>query len=260
MCERTLGSGVTSTTKSANDNGMRRPVTLLALSCLLAIGGCRNQSAEATPANKAGAGISVLELYQSQGCSSCPPAIKNANALADRPDVLVLTFSVTYWDYLGWKDIYGQPGFTQRQHDYANGSGRSRVYTPQMIVNGKAALVGDRPDEIRTVIARSGMIPRLKLGAVDTKSVSLLSQPLGETVDLWLVRYDSGSRNVPIRAGENAGRTIAHRNIVVELTRVGSWNGAAKRFGLPAAPEPGLSSALLAQRPSGGQLLAAVKI
>lgn len=238
---------------------MRPSLALIALSCLSAVGGCRNETAEATPKAASDPSISVLELYQSQGCSSCPPAIRNANALADRKDLLVLTFSVTYWDYLGWKDIYGQRRFTQRQHDYANGAGRSRVYTPQMIVNGHAALVGDRPDEVRSTITKSGAIPQIRVIPMGPRSIALAGQPLEAPVDLWLVRYDPNSRVVPIRAGENAGRTIAHRNIVIGLTRLGSWDGKPKHFNLPAATESGLRSALLAQRPHGGRLLAAAK-
>src|SRR5882757_4787911 len=83
----------------------------------------------------------VVELFQSQGCSSCPPAIANVNALADRPDILALSFSVTYWDYLGWKDTFAQQAFTARQRDYARGL-HGEVYTPQVVINGRAGLVG----------------------------------------------------------------------------------------------------------------------
>ncbi|WP_169731714.1 DUF1223 domain-containing protein [Sphingomonas jaspsi] len=206
-------------------------------------------------------GLSVIELYESQGCSSCPPAIRNANALADRKDMLVLTFSVTYWDYLGWKDIYGQPAFTQRQHDYANGSGRSRVSTPQMIINGRTALVGDRPDEIRADLAKTGRIPTLSVTSTNPGTISLRSsgKPQGRS-DVWLVRYDPHSLNVPIRSGENAGRTIAHRNVVFGLKRLGGWDGSARTFDVPAAGRPGLAEAILVQAPNGGPLLAAAKL
>ena len=84
----------------------------------------------------------VVELFQSQGCSSCPPAIANINAIAARPDILALTFAVTYWDQLGWKDTFARPEFTGRQWDYAHAGGRSQVATPQTIVNGRLVTNG----------------------------------------------------------------------------------------------------------------------
>lgn len=238
---------------------------LLALPAAMLLASCDSRPAEAagppTTVPPSGAGLTVVELYQSQGCSSCPPAIRNANALAGRKDLLVLMFSVTYWDYLGWKDVYGKPAFTARQRDYADGLGNSRVYTPQIVVNGSAALVGDRPDEIRSVIKRSGQVATIGVADSAGGSVTLAAMPsLKRPADLWLVRYDPKSRNVPVRAGENAGRTIAHRDIVVDLKRLGSWNGKAAKFALPPASEPGLSTALLAQAPHGGALLAAAKL
>ena len=84
----------------------------------------------------------VVELFQSQGCSSCPPANANVMALSDRPDLLTLSFEVTYWDELGWKDTFGSPQYTARQWDYAHGFHRTQVFTPQVVVNGRADVVG----------------------------------------------------------------------------------------------------------------------
>src|SRR5580693_943584 len=84
----------------------------------------------------------VVELFQSQGCSSCPPANANVMAIADRPDVLALSFGVTYWDSLGWKDTFASPKFTARQWDYAHGLGHSNVFTPQVVINGRRDGVG----------------------------------------------------------------------------------------------------------------------
>src|ERR1700744_2992761 len=96
----------------------------------------------------------VVELFQSQGCSSCPPAIANVNALADRPDILALSFSVTYWDYLGWKDTFAQPVFTQRQRDYARNL-PGGVYTPEVVINGRTPIVGIKRDELAGAVARA---------------------------------------------------------------------------------------------------------
>lgn len=105
----------------------------------------------------------VVELYQSQGCSSCPPAIANINAIADRPAVLALTFAVTCWDRLGWKDTFARPAFTARQWEYARAGGRGQVATPQTIVNGRAVTNGgDRAALLRTIRQRIG-VPRVRL-------------------------------------------------------------------------------------------------
>ena len=97
----------------------------------------------------------VIELFQSQGCSSCPPANANVLALAERPDVLALSFQVTYWDQLGWKDTFASPQVTQRQWDYARTLKHSQVWTPQVVVNGRIDTVGTRRGEIEQVIAKA---------------------------------------------------------------------------------------------------------
>ena len=199
----------------------------------------------------------VIELYQSQGCSSCPPAIRNLNALADRPDVLTLTFSVTYWDALGWKDTFASPAQTARQWDYARGFGHTEVWTPQVIVDGRGDVVGVRPGEIEGLVARTPQRagPVLTLAGA-TVAVGAGAAPAGGA-DIWLVRYDPRTLAVAVRAGENDGRTIDHRNVVRQLVRIGRWTGTAATLPLPA-PVDGLKTAVLVQR-SGGPVLAAVR-
>ena len=201
----------------------------------------------------------VVELYQSQGCSSCPPADAVLNALADRRDVLALNFAVTYWDQLGWKDSFAQPIFTRRQWDYAGRGGRDNVATPQMIVNGTGVLTGNRRVDVDAAIARfarRGAEPTLN---VDGAVVAIGGAEVTGPSTLWLVRYDPRTINVPIRAGENAGRTLPHRNIVRELIPLGSWRGKPMRIALPGG-KPGLASALLLQQGKGGPILAARKL
>src|SRR5512147_411257 len=96
----------------------------------------------------------VIELFQSQGCSDCPPANANVMALADRPDLLTLSFGVTYWDQLGWKDTFASPVNTARQWDYAHAFHRSVVFTPEVVVNGRADTVGADRAELEAVIRR----------------------------------------------------------------------------------------------------------
>ena len=199
----------------------------------------------------------VAELYQSQGCSSCPPADAVLNALADRRDVLALSFAVTYWDQLGWKDTFASPAFTQRQWDYARAAGRGSVATPQMIVNGRGAINGGNRAEVDAAIRRFARPAGEPAIAGDAQSVTIATGK-GHAV-IWLVRYDPRTIPVPIRAGENGGRTIAHRNIVRQLIRLGAWTGAAASYRLPASP-PGLVSAVIAQQAVGGPIIAARRI
>lgn len=199
----------------------------------------------------------VVELYQSQGCSSCPPADAVLNSLADRADVLALSFAVTYWDQLGWKDTFASPAFTQRQWDYARAAGRTYVATPQIVVNGRGAVTGgDRAqvDEAIHRFSRAGAGPAIvREGAAITIGVGK-----GNAI-AWLVRYDPRTIAVPIRAGENNGRTIPHRNIVHQLVRLGQWTGAPLRLALPQGPAS-LSSAVLLQQGTGGAIIAAHRL
>ena len=202
----------------------------------------------------------VVELFQSQGCSSCPPANANVNAIADRPDVLALSFAVTYWDQLGWKDTFGSPRWTARQWDYARHAGRPQVGTPQVIVNGGPAIVGSNRQQLDAVIAKAGPPRGGPELAVAGSTLRVGSRPAAAPSTVWLVRYDPRSRAVPIRAGENGGRTLPHRDIVRELVKLGIWTGPAASWTIPAAQEAGLASAVIVQRGAGGPIVAALKI
>lgn len=204
----------------------------------------------------AGQPLTVVELFTSQGCSSCPPANANLIKVKDRPGVLALSFNVTYWDYLGWKDTFGREEFTQRQVTYEPSLGRSGPFTPQVVVNGDADAVGAQPGEIEQLIASSGHAKGPALSLAGGKiSIGAGSAPGGKA-DVWLVRYASGVVEVPVARGENTGRTLPHANVVHSLTRLGSWTGDAETLALPAA-SVGLNSAVLVQTPGGGPILAA---
>ena len=202
----------------------------------------------------------VVELFQSQGCSSCPPANANVAALADRPDILALSFSVTYWDQLGWKDTFARPEYTARQWDYAHALRHADVFTPQVVVNGRADTVGNDRGQLWGVIraaARAGVGPDVTVagGAVQIGGGPAPTRP----ADVWLVRYDPRSVEVPIRRGENGGKTLPHKNIVHALIRLGSWRGQPVRFALPLAPDPAWRVAILVQADGAGPILAAAK-
>jgi hypothetical protein len=224
-----------------------RPFALLC--AIMAIG--------AAPA--ADAGPVVVELFQSQGCSSCPPADANLAKIADRPDVIALSFAVTYWDGQGWKDTFARPEFTARQWAYAHGFRRAQVFTPEVVADGRRDGVGiDLADFARLVgHAAPPAGPQLTL-ADQAVTIGAASRPAA-AADVWLVRYDPRTVQVPIRGGENGGRTLPHRNIVHELTRIGAWSGGAETLRLPPARTPGLVSAVLVQAPGGGPILAAAR-
>jgi hypothetical protein len=201
----------------------------------------------------------VLELYQSQGCSSCPPALAVLNEIADRPDVLALNFAVTYWDQLGWKDSFAQPAFTARQWDYARAGGRSNVQTPQLIVDGRMAILGSRKKEVESAIANHRKVPGAPTIATRGSTVTIGAGALSRSAKVWLVDYDPHRVDVPINAGENGGRTLPHRNIVRQLTVLGSWSGKSLTLPLPR-PKTGLARAILVQIDHGGPVLAGRKI
>jgi hypothetical protein len=201
----------------------------------------------------------VVELFQSQGCSSCPPANANLLTIVDRPDVLALSFGVTYWDDLGWKDTFASPKFTARQWDYAHGLGHSQVFTPQVVVNGRKDGVGADSREFQGLIAQGERAPRGPDLILDGGQVRVGAGKPAGAADVWLVRYDPRLAKVAIRRGENGGKTLPHRNVVKQLVRLGAWTGPAARFALPPAADPALKTAVLVQLPRGGAILAAAK-
>lgn len=202
----------------------------------------------------------VVELYQSQGCSSCPPANANVNAIADRPEVLALSFGVTYWDQLGWTDSFAKPQYTARQWDYARAAGRGQVATPQVVINGgRNTVVGSNAAQLTAAIQAAGS-PRGGPAITASPDAVALAAGRGAASTVWLVRYDPKVRQVAINAGENGGRTLPHRDVVRQLVRLGDWSGAAVRFALPPAGEAGLRTAVLVQQGKGGPITAARRI
>ncbi len=235
-----------------------RPLCL-AVWILLAVGATGSVFAQSVPGRDR---LVVVELFQSQGCSSCPPAEANLNAIVDDPDILALSLGVTYWDQLGWKDTFATPAYTDRQWDYARHRGRGTVWTPQVYVDGRSDLVGSDRGKLNAAIAKArqhaetmGPSLRLAAGRLDVGAAAAQDKR-----DVWLVRYDPRTLQVAIGAGENSGRTLPHRNVVRELVHLGTWNGSARSFKVPAAASSGLRSAALLQVPSGGPILSAAKL
>ena len=203
----------------------------------------------------------VVELFQSQGCSSCPPADANVSAISGRPDILALSFSVTYWDQLGWKDTFATDAYTARQWAYAKGLRHDNVFTPQVVINGRRDGVGADPAELRGLIAAGdrgdgGPAVAIKPGVV---AIAAGAAP-AKGADIWLVRYDPRIIEVAIKRGENGGKTLPHRDIVRQLARLGRWTGAMVTLALPPSSDPALRTAVLVQAPNGGPILAAARL
>ncbi len=203
----------------------------------------------------------VLELFTSQGCSSCPPADRLMAELAKNAGLLVMTRPVTYWDRLGWKDTLARPENTSLQRAYAAGKRKGAgVYTPQVVVNGGDATVGSRKAEILALArtARSGaqlVVRKSARGGLGV-GVSGLTENLAELV---VVALDSSER-VAIGRGENSGRTVTYTNVVRDEQRLAVWRGGTEAFPIPASlldvPKAD-RFALILREPDGGPILAA---
>ncbi len=205
----------------------------------------------------------VVELFTAQGCASCKPANALVDKLADRPGVIALTWSVDYWDYLGWKDTFAKPGFGARQQAFAKRLGPRDVYTPQVIVNGAAQVSGGDAVGVEALIAKSERPrrhpPALRLEADGRVTVGA-GQRSRPPADVWLIRYDPRKQDVEVTAGDNQGATVTLRNIVRQITRLGSWSGRAVVFKTPAATEPGLGAVVLVEGAKGGPVLAVTRL
>lgn len=207
--------------------------------------------------------VVVVELYTSQGCSSCPPADELFEKLAERRDVVALALHVDYWDYIGWKDSFAKPQFTARQKAYAIAAGHRTLYTPQMVVQGEDHVVGYRPMEVTELIRQhldrqAKATVKLSLqGRVLTVSVDAPAGPIGPVV-VQLVRFRP-SQTVAIHRGENAGKTILYANVVTEWSRLADWDGSAPAT-LSAPVEGDASVAVILQVPNHGPILAAAAI
>lgn len=172
----------------------------------------------------------VVELYTSQGCSSCPPADAMLRELAKRDGVIALALHVDYWDYIGWADSFAQPAFTIRQKAYARAAGARMVYTPQMIIGGRDHVIGTKPMDVMDHIERHrGVDLPVAVELVvsgDMVRIEAQSQSGAATpCVVQVVRYEP-SQTVEIHRGENAGRTLDYVNIVTSWDVIGEWDGA----------------------------------
>jgi hypothetical protein len=183
----------------------------------------------------------VVELFTSQGCSSCPPADKVIGELAKDPSVIALSMPIDYWDYLGWKDTLADARFSARQKAYSQMRGDREVYTPQVVVNGSAHVVGsDRAgiegaigDTKKTDGVMSVPVSMTLAGKQIHVSVAASSKgPAAMHGEVWIC---SVSKAVPIAIGrgENSGREVTYHNVVRNVLKVGDWNGSSGSWTVP---------------------------
>ncbi len=207
----------------------------------------------------------VVELFTSQGCSSCPPADKMMRKLAKRDDVITLSMHVDYWDYIGWKDVFADPENAQRQRLYAQKYARSSVYTPQMVVNGQEDLIGTHAMELADLIAKHKATPqhvRVHATRNGSKVEVQVENTDGSKIDgpilVQLVRY-TPLREIDVTRGENAGRRLKYTNVVDELSVIGRWNGkSSQKF--TARLDDDSHAVVLVQRKGPGAIVGAARV
>ncbi|MGH7045723.1 MAG: DUF1223 domain-containing protein [Stellaceae bacterium] len=222
-------------------------ISALALLCLWAAIG---------PAAAAGSPI-VVELFTSEGCSSCPPADTFLAGLATRPDVLALSFDIDYWDSLGWKDPFSSPAATARQRHYAELFGLATVYTPQMVVDGSWEAVGSDRRAVERALdkarQRPGTVPvRLAVNHGEAR----IGLGADVSASVWLIGFDRRVEDRVTR-GENACRMLTHINVVRGMTRIAGYTGAPRAIAI-AVPWRTERIAALVQATDGRILGAAV--
>jgi len=205
----------------------------------------------------------VVELYTSQGCSSCPPADRLLSRLARNDNVIALALHVDYWDYLGWKDEFANPEYSNRQRLYARVWHERSVYTPQMVVQGVSYMVGSRGDEIQRQIMQAEENDEVVSVSASNEGAGIRIElaPIGGArpeADIQLVRYTAGE-SVVIARGENAGKTIEYINVVQDWQVLGRWDGAGPTVVNVPSAEAG-DYVVIIQAPGPGLIYAATRL
>ena len=198
----------------------------------------------------------VVELFTSQGCSSCPPADRLLGELAKRPDIIALGFHITYWDGAQWRDPLSRPESTERQKAYDGHLTRGQIYTPQMVIEGTEDVIGsDRSLVLAALDKAKPMAATTVSIAPDRRSVTIGAGAAPHGAGVLVARYVL-TRNTQVRGGENAGRSATDTNAVTSLKMIGDWTGQAATFPIQP-PAEGEGLAILVQAPDGRFLGAA---
>lgn len=253
-----IGLRICSELHQKPDKGMERMIrkilSTVAVLCSLAV-----------PTGAQDAGPVVIELFTSQGCSSCPPADALLLDHASRDDVITLALHVDYWDYIGWADTFARPEYTARQRAYARASDRRMIYTPQMILNGETSVVGSDPAELERALqthqaraARVNMDIERDGDVLHISAQNISYDPSEGELLVQLLRYSAEER-VEIRRGENAGKTMPYSSVVRDLTAVTRWD-ASSELSVEAEISGDLPIVVLIQKENHGSVLAAARL
>jgi hypothetical protein len=206
--------------------------------------------------------VVVVELFTSQGCSSCPPADKILGQLAEEDNVVALAMHVDYWDYLGWKDEFASPDHTKRQRAYARAKGERTIYTPQMVIGGTDHVVGSRAMKVSSAVRKheNRKLPVSIDLARNGNQVVISADARGNVPDMvvQVVTY-MPEATVKIRRGENAGRTITYHNVVRDLVTLGSWNGQGEYKATARVPSD-MPVVVLVQAKGAGPIMGASRL
>ncbi|MCY4287544.1 MAG: DUF1223 domain-containing protein [Aestuariivita sp.] len=205
----------------------------------------------------------VVELYTSQGCSSCPPADRLIRQIAKRDEVVALSLHVDYWDYIGWKDEFALASNAIRQRAYAKAYGRRTIFTPEMIINGRQSVVGSHTTKVVRNVEKQASQPPIAAVKINRKNDLLsidatLLQGIDQDIIVQLVRF-APDRMISIRAGENAGRNLTYTNVVTSWENIAKWGGQEDlSLQVPIQGPEGV--VVLLQQDNFGPILAAAKL
>jgi hypothetical protein len=213
------------------------------------------------PAMSVAAPPVVIELFTSQGCSSCPPADALLGELARKPNVIALAYHVDYWDDLGWKDPFAIPEAVQRQRGYVRRLSRSGAFTPQAVVSGDTSLVGSNRAAMNQALAVSRDALAMKLSRAGGTLVIDLTERWRESLDIYAISY-LAEATTPVGRGENAHRSLQEFNIVRSFKRLGRWNGTPQQMKVPlvSLPADATAIAVVLQRADQGAIAAAATL
>lgn len=205
----------------------------------------------------------VVELFTSQGCSSCPAADKFLAELAGRGDVIALSFHVDYWNYMGWTDPFSRVESSARQRGYKAAMGLRYVYTPQMVIDGRAQAVGTERETVERMIREAATKPHLPVELLQdgsTVTAVLPEQAGAGPATVWLAVFARTHKTV-VERGENSGRSMVNAHVVHSMVPIGEWSGAAQRLAYTSdALTAGRGAAIIVQAKEHGPILGAAMI
>ncbi len=234
-------------------------VSYLGILGLASLVGSATELRASTPSN----GSSVVELYTSQGCSSCPPADRVLGELSSMPNVIALAFHVDYWDGIGWRDHYSIPNAVERQHRYVELLGLSSAFTPQAVVDGRSSFVGSDKRRILDALANPiGETVPVRLSVADgVLTIGVPERPDHKAYQVFVAAY-LPQASTPVERGENSGRTLQEFNIVRQFRSIGTWNGHAAEFraSVESFPIDATRVAVLLQRDGQGPIAGSAAI